>query len=328
MGGKAYRRNHHRVMTEVSIDDIHVGTCRMDSGNALLYLNRMETGWVPVPTESKDNRKRSNGKGQRMSALRKITTTFRSVTPINGVSHALKIAFGPTLNARGLWPMVSTDRELIFWERQIIGVGAEVEKMRLQLDVSRHDELVPKDVRPFLQHIPHGGQVLDVGSGPISLLSGGHRRGEWVLTATDLLANEYQALLRSYGHAQATNGVRYVACPGEKLAEVLPTDFFDFISMNNALDHTVSPRTTVEQMVKVSKRGAHIAITGHTCEGTHEKWEGMHQHDLWVEDDRLMRCGKHGADLQSLGEGLPLSFVTGIVSRDRRKDMAILFRRE
>src|SRR4051812_46574069 len=133
-----------------------------------------------------------------MDALRKISTTISQVTPVHGFGHALRVALGPDLNDHSLWPMDSTERELIFWERQVIGVGCEVEKMKVQLDVDRHDELVPNDIRPFISLIPAGGNVLDVGSGPISLLSGGHHKGQWKLTATDLLTSSYQALLNSY----------------------------------------------------------------------------------------------------------------------------------
>lgn len=262
-----------------------------------------------------------------MQALRKIAKTISTVTPVQGIAHALKVAFGPTMNARGLWPMDAMDRELVFWERQIVGVGAESAKMLIQLDVARHDELVPRDIRPFVRYIPQDGQVLDVGSGPISLLSGGHHAGKWKLTATDLLTESYQQLLKAYGHGRVVDGVRYVACPGEKLGEVLPHGSFDFISMNNAMDHTTSPRAVLEQMVLVARSGAHISITGHTREGTHENWDGMHQHDLWVENGKLMRCGPHGKDTQCLNEGLPLTYVEGTESKDRRKDMAILFRK-
>src|SRR6185312_15521066 len=58
-----------------------------------------------------------------LNPVAKIARTLRLVTRAQGFGHSLKVAFGPTLNDLGLWRMSGEDRELVFWERQIIGIG-------------------------------------------------------------------------------------------------------------------------------------------------------------------------------------------------------------
>jgi SAM-dependent methyltransferase len=247
---------------------------------------------------------------------------------VRGVFHAIKVALGPELNACGLWKMTPTERELLYHERQIVGVGGSAAHMRAMLDPQRHDEIVPSDIRPYLRlYVPLGGRVLDVGSGPISLLTGGHRQERYELTATDLLTESYQALLRSYGHEQILRGVRYVSCQGELLASKLEANYFDVVSCNNALDHMESPRTALEQMATVTRPGGVIIISGHSREGTHERWEGMHRHDLWLERGVLWRCGQNGADKRNLTEGLSLDYVDGIEPKHPHGDMVAVFKK-
>lgn len=278
----------------------------------------LQTGSIPsIPAKAKES-----------SALRKLIRTLDRVTQAQGFGHALKVAFGPTLDDRGIWRMSPNDRELVFWERQIIGVGSyAAETGMAQLHPSRHDELVPKDVRPHLHLIPRGGNVLDVGAGPVSRLSAGARSRYYQLAATDLLTEEYREMFRAYGYEHVLDGVRYVPCPAEKLSSQFPRASMDFISINNAIDHTTSPRDVFRQMVEITKVGGHIVITGHSREGSNERWQGMHQHDIWLESGRLMRCGKHGKDQECLQDGLPVEFVTGVEPDVPTGDMTAVFRR-
>jgi SAM-dependent methyltransferase len=263
-----------------------------------------------------------------LSALRKISRTLSRVTRAQGLGHALKVTFGPTLDDYGIWRMTSSDRELVFWERQVIGVGSyAAETAHAQLDPARHDELIPKDVRPYLHLIPQGGAVLDVGAGPVSRLSCGSRAGKYKLTATDLLTEAYRKMLAAHGFEHVLDGVRYVPCSAEKLSETFPAGSFDFISINNALDHTTSPREVFHQLVEITKPGGHIVITGHSREGSNERWQGMHQHDIWLSDGRLMRCGRFGKDEECLNANLPVEFVKGVEPARPDGDMAAVFRK-
>lgn len=262
------------------------------------------------------------------SSLGKVVHTLRRVGRARGVAHALKVAFGPTLDNRRIWPMSAEDRELVFWERQVVGVGSySAETGQAQLDPARHDELIPKEVRPYLSLIPREGAVLDVGSGPVSRLSGGAHRGEYRLTATDLLTVEYRAMYAAYGLEHVLDNVTYVPCPAEALYRQFGAESFDFVTMHNAIDHTTSPSATFKQLVEITKVGGHIVITGHSREGSNERWQGMHQHDIWLSDGRLMRCGRDGADEVCLNAGLPVEYAAGVEPTQPFGDMAAVFRR-
>lgn len=257
----------------------------------------------------------------------KVAAAIRAVTPRRGLKQAMRVAIGPELAKAGIWRIPADDLEVIYHERQIIGVGRSADSKRALLDPNRQDETVPADIRPYLHFIPQGGKVLDVGAGPISRLTGGHLKGRYTLTATDLLANRYTAMLCAYGYQTILRDVRYVSCPGEELASQLPRDYFDFITMHNALDHTTSPRAVVEQLCAVTKPGGVIVLSGRSREGTGEKWMGMHQHDLWLEAGHVWRCGKEGSGRQCLTDGLCLEYIAGQEPVDPHGMMVAVFRR-
>jgi hypothetical protein len=78
------------------------------------------------------------GKIEAAGPLSKLLRTLHVVTRAQGLGHALKVAFGPTLDAHGIWRMTSSDRELVFWERQVVGVGSySAETAQAQLDPAR-----------------------------------------------------------------------------------------------------------------------------------------------------------------------------------------------
>lgn len=257
----------------------------------------------------------------------KVATAIKTVTPRRGLLQAVRVAIGPELAKAGLWNIPADDLEVIYHERQVIGVGRSAESKRALLDPFRQDETVPPDIRPYLRFIPEGGRVLDVGAGPISRLTGGHLKGRYTLTATDLLADQYRAMLCAYGHQTILCGIRYVSCPAERLASVLERDCFDFVTMHNALDHTTSPRAVVEQLCAVTKPGGVIVLSGKSREGTGEKWTGMHQHDLWLENDHVWRCGREGSGRQCLTDGLGLEYIAGQEPVDPHGMMVAVFRR-
>jgi 2-polyprenyl-3-methyl-5-hydroxy-6-metoxy-1,4-benzoquinol methylase len=191
-------------------------------------------------------------------------------------------------------------KELMYWEKQIIGVGEFSDRMAKRLDPSTQKELFPLELLPFFNKWQEDLnpvrrlKVLDVGSGPISLLSWGHNSGLLDLVSTDVLADEYKELLEIYGHESAIGNIRTVQCSGEKLDSYLDPESFEVIYCNNALDHTTSPRKCLENMTLLVRPRGYIIISGRSREGSFEGWDNVHQHDLFIEDNTLYRSGKDG----------------------------------
>jgi SAM-dependent methyltransferase len=132
--------------------------------------------------------------------------------------------------------------------------------------------------------------ILDVGSGPVSMLSRSFVGQQVDLKAADPLANEYDA----FWDAPYKNELaRPVACDGEKLSEKFGSYVFDVVHIRNALDHVIHPITVIEQMIKVAKIRGYLIIHGFENEADAESWMGFHQWNLSYAKDDLIIRGKN-----------------------------------
>lgn len=139
----------------------------------------------------------------------------------------------------------------------------------------------------FIERCPMGGTVLDIGSGVVSILHGLNLG--LLIIACDLLAEEYKEIFNYELHKI------HPAYPiaGEELefnAE------FDFVHCSNALDHTTDPQLVFDNMVRALKPNGYIIVQGFENEAEHEKYQGMHQHNLRVEDEKLVPIDTSAVD--------------------------------
>lgn len=89
-------------------------------------------------------------------------------------------------------------------------------------------------------------------------------------------------------------GIEVVNSMAENLGNSFWRSKFDIIYCNNALDHTDSPKNSLAEMTKIVEPGGYIIISGRQREGTLEGWDGIHMHDLFLENGILYREGKKG----------------------------------
>ena len=117
--------------------------------------------------------------------------------------------------------------------------------------------------------------VLDIGSGPVSILSRSTSSANCELHAVDPLADFYKKIL--------PNNIDQfdVVIPNTMDAEELSTNFgansFDVVHIRNALDHTKNPITSLREMFSIAKENGFVVIHGFENEATWENWVGMHQ---------------------------------------------------
>jgi SAM-dependent methyltransferase len=166
----------------------------------------------------------------------------------------------------------------------------------------------PRFILPYLPEVVRAGRkarVIELGSGPVSLLAWGVEQRLLQITAVDPLAREYARLRRRHG-------IEYpVVCRrgfGERLRLLVRLRSFDLAFSSNAIDHAQSPARCVESLVSVLKPGGLLVLEGYWNEGSGENWVGLHQHDLYPEAGHLMRRGRDGA-VSSLTARLPVSYV-------------------
>jgi SAM-dependent methyltransferase len=182
------------------------------------------------------------------------------------------------------------DEELAFWRTYLREHGREA------CDRTRWKEAFPS---PLLDHIEslrvgraRKPRLLEVGSGPVSLMAWGADQGLFEITAVDPLAREYERLMR---RVPCSYPVKPTKGFGEHLSALFAPNTFDLAYSSNALDHASSPRRCLEALAQVVDEGGIIYCEGFVREGTNADWRGLHQHDLVPEDGHLVRYGRDGS---------------------------------
>ena len=175
--------------------------------------------------------------------------------------------------------------ELGFWEDYIAKHGARVS------DPQCWESAFPAGLRRWVKASGKRGQleVLELGSGPVSLLAWGVEERLFQLTAVDPLADEYARLM-----AGCSYPVKPVKGFGEQLSALFAPSSFDLAYSSNALDHTRDPRQCMQQLAMMVKDGGLLYCEGFLREGTNAEWEGLHQHDLVPEDGHLVAYDRNG----------------------------------
>ncbi len=213
-----------------------------------------------------------------------------SKRPPGGVAHQIaRIRYGATrafysaLRAVGGPDFLD---ELDYWEGYLKKRPASLS------DPTIRQAAFPTELRGPAADIrrEHGRQarVLEIGSGPVSVLASGIDEGLVSVVALDPLARPYRDLLSLYG-------VQYPIHPlpgrGENLTCFAPGTF-DIVYSSNALDHSTSPQRCVEQMCKVLPEGGYLLMEGFVREGSQGNWLGLHQHDLFTEQGSLIHVDR------------------------------------
>ena len=128
-------------------------------------------------------------------------------------------------------------------------------------------------------------RLLDVGSGPLTIL--GKRWSDRILeiTAVDPLADRYAVLFKKVGLEPL---VWPVAGEAERLTDRFAESSFDLVYARNCLDHSYDPLRAILQMLRVVKPGR-VALLEHAVdEGEYMKYAGPHQWNFRIEEGRFV----------------------------------------
>lgn len=175
--------------------------------------------------------------------------------------------------------------EIGYWDRELSLQGDYPEDMKDRITPERMINIFPKCLLPLMTEIKDRlPKVLDVGSGPISMLNYGVENGLIRLWTADPLIEEYWKLLKKYNYS-----IKYTtSClAGEELTRGYEENVFDISWCHNALDHSQSPGEVVKEMTKVTRYGGYIIICTWENEGTWEGFHGLHKHNLFFKDNDL-----------------------------------------
>lgn len=187
--------------------------------------------------------------------------------------------------------------EIEFWNEVIsTGGGDWAADFEFRLSAKNQDVNALNTFRgmwDFVRECPEQGvKVLDVGSGPLTIL--GHKGGpsgkKIHLTACDPLANAYNALLDKHNIDPPT---KTIFADGENLAEFFEANSFDAVCMRNALDHSYNPMLIILQMMRVIKVGGAIFLSHFENEAENENYIGLHQWNITNEEQDMIIWNKN-----------------------------------
>ena len=251
--------------------------------------------------------------------------------------HAVRSRIKDLLGMPQVERSVALKGEVEFWRNWLTTKGMYwPDDYRARLDPTRplDGHLAPYVDRVDLDVV----RILDVGSGPLTKLGKTHPTKRLEITATDLLAADYDRLLAELG---VVPPVRTVQADAERLVERFGPDAFDVVHAQNCIDHTADPHRAIDQMVAVVRPGGFVVMYHAENEGQREQYNQLHQWNFTCEDgafvirDRLGRTvnvAHRLADLcdvecRRIGESpsvAPEGMNEADVPREARPDAAIL----
>lgn len=181
--------------------------------------------------------------------------------------------------------------EIDYWDKELSLTGvypeAIINRSTPGLMIKEYPNVFEKYRKRFSK-IP---KVLDVGSGPLSMLAYGQNNNLISLTCVDPLGKVYMNLLKKYNFQ---NEYEIIDSPGELISKKFRKSSFDIVWIHNALDHSFSPKQTVIEAEKVLATNGYLMILGWSKEGTAEGFNGLHQNDLFINKGRLWCSNKEG----------------------------------
>ena len=171
--------------------------------------------------------------------------------------------------------------------------------------MGKTSELVPFVADFIIDQKPK--RILDVGSGVASILNG--LLPDVPLIAVDVLGAEYQEIF-DYDQYRIYPPIAIAA------EDISFENEFDIVHMSNALDHTQEPVIAYKKLYEAVKPGGFLIIQGFENEGQFEKYAGMHQWDLYVDEKSLYMKTKIGKLLIAMSSFMPAKRIPVDTDRD------------
>ena len=118
-------------------------------------------------------------------------------------------------------------------------------------------------------------RILDIGSGPFSVVGSVHPRKRITVTAADSLAREYSELM-------ARRGIKPLIPIDYQDMEHLTyhDNLFDIVHCVNALDHTAHPDAALREMLRVCRSGGYVHLRHFSNMGDRKRYTGLHRWNI------------------------------------------------
>jgi len=185
-----------------------------------------------------------------------------------------------------------SSEEVGFWQNWILTKG----KKWPEDFIRRTDPTTPVigQIKNFITQlgIKPGERVsiLDIGSGPLTMLGNASDQHEIDLTLADPLADEYNRLL---DEVDVTGVPRPQTGYFETASSQFGSEAFDIVWCRNSLDHSLDPVLGLFNLLDVCKMGGGLLLSFHPNEADYGNYEGLHQWNLDLEEDTLIVSQKN-----------------------------------
>lgn len=130
---------------------------------------------------------------------------------------------------------------------------------------------------------------LEVGAGAMAALGTVCSGKTITIVPTDALANAFEIILKDFG-VKARFPV--IECDAESLQTHFQEESFHFAYANNCLDHCYNPLSAIQQMYALIKPSGSIVLGHHLNVAEAENYEGLHQWNLCIKDNRFVLWNK------------------------------------
>jgi SAM-dependent methyltransferase len=127
-------------------------------------------------------------------------------------------------------------------------------------------------------------EILDVGSGPTTVVGYRFPGKDLSITAVDPLGDQYNRVLSEAG---INPPIHVQRLDGEDLLERFAPGTFDVAFSRNALDHAIDPVPIIENMLEVVRPGGCVVLRHVPNEAVTEDYHQLHQ---WNFDERTGHC--------------------------------------
>lgn len=194
------------------------------------------------------------------------------------------------LEIKNNWDSELVASELEFWNSWFKTKGLHwPEDYRFRLD--RNTEL-----QEWIKHFvieTKGTKILDVGSGPLTVLGKNFNREPLNITCCDALGDSYQLLLTEYA-IDVQRELWPVACDMEAISEQFEANSFDLVHAQNCVDHSYDPMMAIHEMITVCKTKGIVLLRHEENEAEREGYSGLHQWNFVLENGEFGIKSKYG----------------------------------
>lgn len=188
------------------------------------------------------------------------------------------------------------------------------------------DQPIQSHVATFIDRIDGDPvHILDVGSGPITKLGKKHSSKQLVITATDILAGEYDRLLSELGVEPL---VRTVFADAERLEGQFGKNAFDIVHGQNSIDHTARPLQAIEQMLAVCKPLGYVILYHAENEGHREQYQQLHQWNFTCVNGDFIVRDRWGQETNVTNKLATAGEVTCNIIREDEAILTVIHKKE